>query len=259
MAAESPNASHKHSKMNVCCSIHSDEECTFVCGDCTELICDYCVSTKNHEDHDIKSIKKFIKEVDLEDLMKSGKKFDCLKIKAQILDETEKRFQKVIDGIHSQASKMISEITKIKTKKIRECEERKEKNATTVNEVLAVVDLTEITDKIYNLPKKGGRMQYAEVAQALLKYRKTTESEEIETKYGASIYVPTLTRGRIQNSRLEKLDEESTEIESSNDESESNDDESKSSDDESESSVHESESSDNENESSDHESESSDD
>ncbi|XP_052077192.1 uncharacterized protein LOC127715210 [Mytilus californianus] len=296
MAAELPNASNENSKMSVCCLVHSDKECTFVCGDCTELICDDCVGTEHHADHDIKSVKKFIKEVDLQDLKESCEKFDCLKFKAKILDETEKRFQTAIDGIHSQASKMISEINKIKEKKIRECEKRKEKNATTLNKVLAVVDPSEITDKLDNLPKKGGRTQYAEVAQALLKYRTTTESEEFETKDDASVYFPTLTRGKIQKSHLEKLfgelnfekedvdylfdsDEESTEGESSDDkskisdcesqrsddeskssdsESQRSDDESKRCDDESKSSDHECESSDNESESSDNESESSD-
>ncbi|XP_052076700.1 uncharacterized protein LOC127714677 [Mytilus californianus] len=232
MAAVLPNASDENSK--ICCSTHSDEECTFVCGDCTALICDDCVDTEDHEGHDIKSIKKFIKEVDLDDLKESCEKFDCFKIKAKILDETERRFQKALDGIHSQASKMISEINKIKEKKKRECEEKKGKNATTVNEVLAVVDPSEIADKIDNLPKKGGRTQYAEVAQALLKYHKTMESEEIEAKCDASVYVPTFTHGKIQKSRLEKqfgeldfeeedvdnlfdTEEETTESESSDD------------------------------------------
>ncbi|CAC5402986.1 unnamed protein product [Mytilus coruscus] len=237
MAAVLPNASDENSK--ICCSTHSDEECTFVCGDCTTLICDDCVDTEDHEGHDIKSIKKFIKEADLDDLKESCEKFDCFKIKAKILDETERRFQKAIDGIHSQASKMISEINKIKERKIRECEEKKGKNAITVNEVLAVVDPSEIVDKIDNLPKKGGRTQYAEVAQALLKYQKTMESEEIEAKCDASVYVPTFTHGKIQKSRLEKqfgeldfeeedvdnlfdTEEETTESESSDDENADN-------------------------------------
>lgn len=243
MAAVLPNASIGNSK--ICCSIHSDEECTFVCGHCTELICDDCVDTEDHEGHDIKSIKKFIKEVDLEDLKESCEKFDCFKIKAKILDETERRFQKAIDGIHSQASKMITEINKIKEKKIRECEEKKSQNATTVNEVIAVVDPSDIADKIDNLPKKGGRSQYAEVAQALLKYQTTMESEEIEAKCDASVYVPTFTHGKIQKSRLEKQfgeldfeeedvdnlfdsDEATTESESSDDENADNENNEKS-------------------------------
>ncbi|XP_071127313.1 uncharacterized protein [Mytilus edulis] len=233
-------AADKKIQINVCCSIHSDEECAFVCGDCTELICDYCVGTKTHEDHGIKSIKKFIKEVDLDDFKESCEN------KALLLNKTEKRFQKAIDEVHAQSSQMISEIIKIKKKKLRKCEKRRERNAATLDKVIAVADPTNMIDTINNLPNKGGRTQYAELAQGLLKCHKTEGSKDLETNCSASVYLPTLKRGTIQTSRLKKLfgklnfekvdvqglidsDEDSTD--SSDNESDSSDDVSDSSDD----------------------------
>lgn len=188
---------------DVLCSSHTQEECTFVCIDCTELICDDCVSL-DHSQHEIKPIKKFIKEVDLDDLKERIDEFEGKQMRAKIQEETEKRFQRTMDAINSQASILISEINQIKEKKILECERKRSKNEVIANEMISYVDPSDISKKIENLPQKGGRTQYAEVAKAILNYQKQIESEEFELSCDASIYTPTFTPGKIQISRLEK-------------------------------------------------------
>lgn len=168
------------------------------------LICDDCID-EEHVGHDVKSIKKFIKEADLHELKKNCESVNCVQMKSQIKEEVESRFVTAIDGIEERAAKLKAEIDSMKAKKLEECKEMQAKNMSVVNEVVSLVDPSDIVEKINNLPSSGGRTQYAEVALAILNYQKVVESDDFEIKTEGSLFIPSFSKGKIQKSRLEKM------------------------------------------------------
>lgn len=183
------------------CKQHKDEEYTFVCSDCGDLLCDECICGKNHSSHEVNSMKMFFKEVDLKDLTKLSKKVDGIRIKSQIEEGTESRYAKVVTSTEERTTKLKVDIDKIKKKKLEDCEKMQLKNSTVINDFMSLVDLSK---KINNLQTTGGRTQYVEVANALLCYRKAMDSDD-EFEMDSSIFLPTFTEGNIQKTRLEKM------------------------------------------------------